>query len=156
MFTITENPNISNWDQETGYTSDRSGSEYPLRTFNSRTFGGLIVYARLLKCDMAYECRGPFQGFTVSISPPKDMIGLSRRIIRVSPDEQMSVSIKPRLIFSSKKLAKYKPYERQCYNNDERKLRFFKFYGKHNCEMECLANFTKKQCGCVKFSMPSM
>lgn len=154
MFTITDNPNITHWDQEAGYTNDRIGNEYPLRNFNSKTFGGLIIYIRLLKCDMAYECRGPFHGFSLTLSSPEDMNGLSRRVIHVSPNEQTSVSIRPKLIFSSKKVGGYKPVERQCYKNDERHLRFFKFYCKHNCEMECLANFTEKLCGCVKFSMP--
>lgn len=156
MFTITDNPNITNWDQDTGYTTDQIGSEYPLRNFNSRTFGGLIFYTRLLKRDMAYECRGPFHGFTLALSTPEDMIGLSRRIIRVSPLEQATISIFPKMIFSSKRVSKYTPVERQCYKNSERQLRFFKIYGQHNCEMECLANFTKRECGCVKFSMPSM
>lgn len=159
LFTITNNPNISNWNQENGYTDDRpngSGPQYPLRIFNSKPFGGLIIYSRLLKCDMAYECRGPFHGFTVALSSTEEMIGLSRRIVRVSPYEQVDISIRPISIYSSKKIEHYKPVERQCFNNDERQLRFFKFYGKHNCEMECLTNFTKKECGCVKFSMPSM
>lgn len=156
MFTITDNPNITNWNQEYGYTKGRIGSEHPLRIFDSKPFGGLTIYVRLLKCDMAYECRGPFHGFTLSLSPPEDMISLSNRLIRVSPCEKAKVSIRPKLIFSLKNVEKYTPVERQCYKNAERQLRYFKFYGKNNCEMECLANFTKKECGCVKFSMPSM
>ena len=31
----------------------------------------------------------------------------------------------------------------------------FQNYSQSNCEMECYTNFTKKECGCVKFSMPS-
>lgn len=34
------------------------------------------------------------------------------------------------------------------------KLRFYKNYTQANCEMECLSNYTKNECGCVKFSMP--
>lgn len=45
-------------------------------------------------------------------------------------------------------------YRRQCFFNSERYLRFFKHYTQHNCELECLANYTMKTCGCVKFSMP--
>lgn len=159
MFTITNNSNITNWSPESGYPANLRNvtrPQYPRRIFNSKPLGALIVYPRLLKCDMSYECRGPFHGFTVAISSPVEMIGLSRRIIRVSPQEQVDISIAPVSIYSSKKIEQYKPVQRQCFNNGERQLRFFKFYGKHNCEMECLTNFTKKECGCVKYSMPSM
>lgn len=43
---------------------------------------------------------------------------------------------------------------RQCYFNGERYLRLFRMYTQHNCELECLANYTMAKCGCVKFSMP--
>lgn len=53
-----------------------------------------------------------------------------------------------------KSLAVYKPRQRGCYMENERKLEFFKSYTKTHCVMECLANFTLKTCGCKKFSMP--
>lgn len=46
-------------------------------------------------------------------------------------------------------------FRRQCFFDTERQLRFFKIYTQRNCELECLANFTVKTCGCAKFSMPS-
>lgn len=75
---------------------------------------------------------------------------------RISLFEQMEVTIKPTITTTSNGLRSYDPNLRQCYFNDERRLRFFKVYSKNNCELECLANFTKKVCQCVKFSMPSM
>jgi acid-sensing ion channel, other len=51
-------------------------------------------------------------------------------------------------------LRSYPPQKRNCYFEDERKLKFFKTYTKALCDFECLANFTLVQCGCVKFSMP--
>lgn len=64
------------------------------------------------------------------------------------------VAIKPQVITSSKYVKKYSPVHRQCYYSSERRLKFFRLYTKGNCEHECLANFTKVECGCVKFSMP--
>lgn len=64
------------------------------------------------------------------------------------------MSVKPNMITTSSGLADYAPERRQCYFNDERQLKFFKVYTQSNCELECLANYTLKACGCVKFSMP--
>lgn len=48
----------------------------------------------------------------------------------------------------------FPPESRNCYYEDERKLKFFKMYAQSHCEFECLANYTLKKCGCVRFSMP--
>lgn len=41
--------------------------------------------------------------------------------------------------------------KRNCYFEDERKLKFFKVYTKLNCERECRSLFTFDSCGCVPF-----
>lgn len=48
----------------------------------------------------------------------------------------------------------YTPQVRGCYFRSERQLRFFKLYSQKKCEMECLSNFTRDECGCVQFYMP--
>lgn len=55
---------------------------------------------------------------------------------------------------SSDDLRKFSPKNREMFFDGERKLKFFKTYTKNLCFFECLSNFTLKQCGCVKFSMP--
>lgn len=52
------------------------------------------------------------------------------------------------------RLRHFKPINRGCYFDGEKKLKFFKSYSKLNCEFECLTNQTLKICGCIKFSMP--
>lgn len=59
------------------------------------------------------------------------------------------------MITTSEGLRNYKPEQRKCFYQSERRLHFFKMYTQDNCEKECLANLTKTMCGCVKFSMPS-
>lgn len=51
-------------------------------------------------------------------------------------------------------LRKYSIESRRCFFENKRKLKFFKSYTKAHCNVECLANFTFHECGCVKFSMP--
>ncbi|XP_055840557.1 pickpocket protein 28-like [Episyrphus balteatus] len=55
---------------------------------------------------------------------------------------------------TSERLRHYTPERRQCYYQYERNLRYFTKYTQANCELECLANQTLAECGCVHFSMP--
>lgn len=76
--------------------------------------------------------------------------------LRVPLLEQAEISVVPTLTYTSTELRGYTPSQRQCFFNSERRLFFFKFYAQHNCEAECLSNYTKIKCGCVKFSSPRM
>lgn len=65
------------------------------------------------------------------------------------------MSIRPNMFTTDEKLIEYHYNERQCFFNSERALQFFRHYNQRNCELECLANFTESECGCVPFFMPS-
>jgi len=51
------------------------------------------------------------------------------------------------------------PKERNCFiqaeDQSEKELKYFKLYTKNNCFVECLANQTLAECGCVQFYMLS-
>ena len=63
----------------------------------------------------------------------------------------MDVIITPEVIYTDPDLVSYSLEKRQCYLEGERKLRYFKIYSRHNCEMECLSNFTALICECAPF-----
>ncbi|GLG96270.1 Sodium channel protein Nach [Gryllus bimaculatus] len=46
------------------------------------------------------------------------------------------------------------PARRKCLFPGERRLQFFQYYTQSNCELECLANTTFRECKCVDFYMP--
>lgn len=150
-----ENPQISHWSLQDGYDDDFSERAYPIRVFNARQDAGLVIFLQVFERDLEFLCRGPIQGFKIILTTPGDMLKMSRHTFRVPLLEQGEISIKPRLVRTSEELRKYSPNQRQCFFDFERRLRFFKCYAQHNCEAECLSNFTVKQCGCVKFSSPS-
>lgn len=160
--------NSTQWNREIGYTDTETASEhYPFRVFDtdSKIFPYRVSGA------------GPDNALNISIYFPKDeldpLCNRSARDIKFylhAPDElpqqnhffhipigkRVSVSVKPNVIRTSNDLrSSFSPWRRNCYFNDERRLRFFKVYTQHHCEMECLSNFTRVRCGCVKFSMPS-
>lgn len=159
--------NATHWNREIGFTDTETASEYyPFRVFD--TDSKIYPYR--------VSGAGPDNALNISIYFPRDeldpLCNRSARDIKFylhSPDElpepshyfhipigkRVSVSVKPNIIVTSNDLRSFSPWRRQCYFNDERKLRFFRVYTQRHCEIECLANFTKSRCGCVKFSMPS-
>lgn len=104
--------------------------------------------------DTDFLCRGPNQGFKIFWDIPVEVSNTLSRSLFIPIGQDISISIKPTVSETSPALLKYDPEIRQCYQNHEKKLEFFQTYTKDNCEYECLINFTLKNCGCVKFSMP--
>ncbi|GLG96277.1 Sodium channel protein Nach [Gryllus bimaculatus] len=70
-------------------------------------------------------------------------------------DSVMRITVTPSEILADASMReRYSVEQRQCYFPGERPLRFFLQYTQSNCRLECLANFTLSQCGCVPFYMP--
>ena len=131
-------------------------SDYPIRVFNAKKEASLVIYPRLAAASLEHLCRGDSQGFKFILTPPGEENDMTSRSFSVPLQEQADILIKPTLTLSEESLRKYTPTQRHCFYASERKLRFYKQYAKSNCKMECLSNFTLIECGCVKFSMPSM
>lgn len=152
----TDRPNMTNWNPDIGYYSEIDEGDYPFRMFSARYGSALIAYGTLFEKNLEYLCRGTRQGFKISLNEPGERARTTTRFYLLSPSEQMEILIKPQLIITSDELRSYTPNQRQCFFNSERRLQFFKFYTEINCEAECISNFTLQQCGCVKFTMPSI
>lgn len=154
MMNVKANPNMSHWSFENGYADKTNKNSYPMRIFNSRSDAALRV--ELYLNDNAFYSCGYKNGFRLFLHVPGDVPKMSRQFIYVSDVEDVKLSIKATMTTTSEGLRSYRPDQRQCFFNSENHLRFFKIYTKNNCEAECLANFTRIKCGCVRFSMPSM
>lgn len=112
------------------------------------------MYLNLLEENFEFYCRLT-NGFKVQLHAPNEAPQMNTNYFRVPIDQHVLVSIKPNMIITSPRLRSLTPEYRQCYYGTERKLRFFQVYTQVNCELECLSNYTKERCGCVKFSVPS-
>lgn len=149
-------PNVKHWSLENGYENGSNKREYPIRIFNSGRRSSLYLSLAIPGYEYEHRCSGKDHGFKVILTQPGEVLKMSRNVFRVPLTEDNIISIEPKLITTSEGLRHYPPDERKCFYQSERSLRFFKMYTQSNCEEECLANFTKIKCGCVKFSMPSM
>lgn len=48
------------------------------------------------------------------------------------------------------------PSERQCYFSNEKELRYFKYYTRRCCELECDAAQMLRSCNCIPYYMPKI
>lgn len=137
--------------------NESESTEYHLRVVHSGPGAGLDIAVTLNEEDFESRCNGYLMGFKLILTMPGDALKMSEKLyFRIPASEHSRIIIKPKVILTSDGLRNYKPNHRQCFYQSERQLRFYKKYTQTNCEEECLANFTKTECGCVKFSMPSM
>lgn len=153
---MVDNPHANNWNAEHGYELNSTNtSVYPYRVFSSGLRDMFLTILGIDIDDTNEYCTGLSQGFRLSLHMPDQLPRLPDDFIHVPVEQEMYITIKPNVIATSNKLRKYSPKSRGCFFKSERQLRFFNLYSQQHCESECLTNFTKNECGCVKFSMPS-
>lgn len=131
---------------------------YPYHMLRVDDGNGLTIKLNFLSDDFHwnYECDNPLtRSFKVFLHRSDEKKRAFDQPYEIEVGKKATVSIWPNIITTTIDARKYDPKVRQCFFNSERKLKFFKVYTRSNCEYECLANFTKKRCGCVKFMMPS-
>ncbi|KAL5275289.1 hypothetical protein ACFFRR_001294 [Megaselia abdita] len=150
----TEKKNSLKWSLQNGYDSGSDMKSYPYRVLGAGSRPGFFIALQGLEKNMDYICRGAVQGFKIHLHSPDDVPRVSHQYIRIPFGKEVLISVKPSMITTSDGILNYTPEGRQCYFNNERYLKYFNIYTQGNCELECLSNYTLKQCGCVKFSMP--
>jgi amiloride-sensitive sodium channel len=66
---------------------------------------------------------------------------------------KFEVLIIPEIISSSDDFSSLSLNQRNCYLENERKLKFFKIYSQKNCQIECLSQKMLESCGCVPYDV---
>lgn len=141
---------------ETGYALDINESDiFPYRVFGCGLRDSLSVILGISIFDSLQFCSDRADGFHLSLHAPDELPRLPDEFIHIPAEQDIYISVKPRIIATSRGLRRYMPSLRGCYFKKGRILRFFQLYSQKNCESECLANFTNSLCGCVRFDMPS-
>ncbi|XP_031621761.1 pickpocket protein 28-like [Contarinia nasturtii] len=153
MMIVKNNPNASGWSLESGYSNPLVfRKNYPFQAGNYKRINFMHTVLQIDSNNYEHKCSGIEQGFKIVLSIPGEALRMSQNYFRIT---QLSfIELDPELITTTDRLRHFQPNQRKCFYGDERRLRFFKMYTAINCEEECLANFTKIMCACVKFSMP--
>ncbi|XP_017488463.1 PREDICTED: pickpocket protein 28 [Rhagoletis zephyria] len=142
-----------NWSLDDGYV-DQGYNSYPQRTAFSSARNGFFAFLQGYEHNFEYACRSFKQGYKVFVTSPESVPVTTGNYILVPHGDEVMVSVLPNYVISTDNLHDFSPEKRQCYFNDERYLRYFRFYSESNCQVECLTNFTINKCGCAKFWMP--
>jgi amiloride-sensitive sodium channel len=66
----------------------------------------------------------------------------------------IDVEVTPEITKTDPILLKLSPDVRECFKDDEKKLKFFKIYTQQNCEVECFTNYTIDSCNCTFLTQP--
>ncbi|XP_031635400.1 pickpocket protein 28-like [Contarinia nasturtii] len=154
LITVLDNPN-STWSIENGYDHGIKESDiFPKRMFGASSRDVLHALFSIRIESINRNCSTLADGFRISLHAPHELPLLPDDFLFVPIQRDIFVSIKPNQFSTMQELRGYTPTRRGCFFNTERELRFFKSYTQSSCELECLSNLTKTNCGCVKFSMP--
>jgi acid-sensing ion channel, other len=145
----------SSWNVDDGYGPRVIPDTIPRKAMGSGTRFGLFVMLTLEKLNYDYVCKGPVQGFKLYLHMPNEVPQITKHFYRIPMEQEMIIVIKPKIMSTSMELKHHSISKRQCYFSNERELKYFQQYTQSNCEMECLANFTIAQCGCVRFNFPT-
>lgn len=151
LLTVLDEPK-SDWNEEKGYRSNVNASDsYPRRAFGLNNW----FFSKLrFKFDGSELCNGVVPEFQVSLHLPDELPQFDN-FVHVSLEQNVYLSIKPKMTITSEGLHDYTPQQRGCFFPSERQLHFFKSYSQPKCKLECLTNYTLNDCGCVRFWMPS-
>ncbi|CAO1385585.1 unnamed protein product [Diamesa serratosioi] len=137
------------WSLEKGY-SIFSKEIYPVPIMGSGFKAGMAINLIALKEDLDYKCKGPVQGFKLALHSPTDFPRFTKQYHRIPLKKEVIITVEPKVLETAENLRKYSPQIRQCFFEGERMLRFFKIYTQPNCKLECLSNYTVKNCGCAR------
>ncbi|GLH05324.1 Pickpocket protein 11 [Gryllus bimaculatus] len=121
------------WSPDDGYAAGAGFEARPRRALGAGALLGLTV---------------------IQLHSPAEFPRMSQQYFRAQLEQDVVVAVAPQVMRTSPELRSYLPHQRQCFLAGERRLRFFRVYSQQNCALECLANATRRACGCAPFYMP--
>lgn len=152
-------PAASNWSFEIGSIKPEdpnfvfSNPFYPFRIFT--TGQQLIVYlASNTAEDFDQSCPGYGEAFRVYLHGSDEIPWYLHQFYDIGIKTYTTLSVEPRIVMATESMETYSPERRKCYFEGEKWLKYFKYYTKRNCELECLINITKAVCNCSRFNFP--
>ncbi|KAF4521689.1 hypothetical protein B566_EDAN017176 [Ephemera danica] len=142
------------WTPEKSYPANASKEAIPWRPAGAGKHLGLSI---VLDVEVhEYYCSSTASaGLKMLLHNPVESPKMSSFGLAVSPGKENFVVIKPEVTRSSSSIRDVPINKRHCFFLHERQLRFYRSYTKHNCALECEANYTLSRCGCVQYFMPS-
>ena len=139
-----------NWTLQNGYTTNER------RTTPHRSILGLSfkLFIAINETDLHDFCEVLKSSFRLYYHMPNEIGTRWHESYSANFDFHHELKMTAKKFQRHPALRKYPINLRQCYFEGEKKLQFFRTFTKAQCNFECLANFTLRRCGCVRFSYP--
>lgn len=128
----------SNWTIY-GYDTDAKTVTYPIRVLGSGVKAGVFIKLKMRKKDVDYACKGGANGFRLVLHTPDEMPQPGAHYYLIPFNTLTIMSVQPRVMSTSDEMRRYLPIKRQCFFENEQKLKYFKTYTQANCKLEYLA-----------------
>ncbi|CAG9804871.1 unnamed protein product [Chironomus riparius] len=144
------NPEPSSWSLQKGYPVN-DNSSHPVPAVTGRA---LIAQLKIRRDENPNFCRDRSSLYFVFLHLPNEVATRMHQNHFFKLNTVNVLQISAEIKENDKSLRSFSKQERACFFEGERRLKFFKSYTKINCENECLINFTRRQCGCVRPTMP--
>ncbi|XP_049809299.1 pickpocket protein 28-like [Schistocerca nitens] len=141
------------WTPEGGYPPGTDEGAFPLRPRGRGTQLGLTLLLDS-QADEYFCSTTASVGFKMMLQNPVETPKIAHMGFVFSPGEELRVVVSPQILHASQLLRKVAPAKRRCVFSGEAKLHFYRTYTQRNCKLECEANYTLAQCGCVLSYMP--
>lgn len=141
----------TDWSLEHGYRYQKPDI-FPRRPSGSGENGGLKfdIWRSLSEIKKSNDFN---KGFKLVVHLPCEIPNFSKKYYRLPLQKSVTLTISPYLIITET-LNVHEIEKRQCLFDKESKLNLFKNYTISNCQVECLANYTRSNCSCIHYSMP--
>lgn len=165
LFTNLMNPQLrlpvhkktSKWNKF-GYRYGAGELAYPLRVPGAGIKSGLSIFLMMEKRDVDYACSG-VNGWRLTLHTPDETAQPQMHLFHVPFDSATLIQVKPKVMSTEESLNGYSADQRQCYVENEKKLKFHRHYTQSNCQLECLTGkfllcwlfFLQFSCYCYRF-----
>lgn len=131
----------SNWtvqSYEDGYTDPLDFTAYPMNSLEPGKRTGMSIRLKIRKNDVDYGCKGPVNGFSLTLHTPDEFPQTGLHSHSIPFGRETSISVQPYVMSTSENLKRFEPKKRQCFFEEDKKLKYFKSYTQSNCKLECL------------------
>ena len=129
---------LSNWTAF-GYGHDEPFT-YPRRVMGSGRENGIELGFHIRKKDVDFACSDFAHSLRLTIHAPDEIPDTESNFYLIPLNMRSMISIEPKVMRTSSEMKHYKPVQRQCYFNGEKKLEHFKGYTQANCKHECFTS----------------
>jgi len=139
------------WSLDKGYDKHHEADSVPVKAEKGKTFSLNLV---MREPDIPNTCMVTGRVFSFYIHLPNEIMLPSHQEYFFEFKKKADVLLTAKSFTANEGMRKFSPESRRCYFEGEKQLKYFKTYTKALCEFECMTNYTLKECGCVRFSMP--